>query len=62
MGLIYARNLILGEREYTVSVFVIILLPPTNEVWGKVIFSEASVSLSTGVGSLIELVDGERER
>ena len=25
-------------------------LPPANEVWGKVIFSQASVTLSTGGG------------
>ena len=29
-----------------------ILLPPANEVWGKVIFSQASVILYTGEGSL----------
>ena len=28
--------------------FGVDLLPPTNEVWGKVIFSQASVCLSTG--------------
>ena len=28
------------------------LLPPANEVWGKVIFSQASVILSTGGGGM----------
>ena len=37
-------------RETTCMQLFVTLLPPTNEVWGKVMFSQASVILSTGEG------------
>ena len=32
------------------DIFALHLLPPANEVWGKVIFSQASIIVFTGGG------------
>ena len=42
------QQVILEEHHMMIVMVSSLLLPPANEVWGKVIFSEVCVILSTG--------------